>query len=122
MRLLAIEFVLDYLVLRFDGDVAEPQVTLSCDVLPQVEAGDGSQLRDGAPGFSDALRELVGDDVIAADEGTGTGLRISLGSTSLVINPTSEDLVGPEIALLRGFADGAWMCWRPGEGTFERRR
>ena len=28
-------------------------------------------------------------------------------------------MLGPEIALLSGFVDGRWMCWRPGEESFD---
>ena len=35
------------------------------------------------------------------------------------IHPSNDELEGPEIALLSGFDDGAWMCWRPGEESFE---
>lgn len=35
------------------------------------------------------------------------------------IHPALEELDGPEIAMLGGFDDRAWMCWRPGEDSFE---
>jgi hypothetical protein len=42
---------------------------------------------------------------------------IAHGSAALY--PPAGDLAGPEIALLPGFEDRQWMCWRPGEESFE---
>ena len=90
--------------------------------MPQVEAADGTRLRDGDPHYSDALRALVGTEVVATEELTGAGLHLRLRTMSIAIDPTPDDLVGPEIAILRGFADRSWMCWRPGEEAFEHLR
>ncbi|MET8860251.1 hypothetical protein [Streptomyces sp. NPDC004579] len=35
------------------------------------------------------------------------------------LHPAASELVGPEIAMLNGFADQRWMVWRPGEEAFE---
>lgn len=72
-RLFSVQFVLDYVQLRFDGGSSDDMPVLNCDVMPDVERGD--EIRDA--------------------------------------------LVGPEIALLQGFGDRSWMCWRPGEESLE---
>lgn len=119
LRLLAVELILDYAVIKFDGEPSGPQPSLSCDVMPHVETAAGIRLRDGDSGFLEALRALVGHEVVSTAEHAGQGFRISLSAGSIVIDPEPEELVGPEIALLRGFTDDAWMCWRPGEESFE---
>ena len=45
--------------------------------------------------------------------------RIEFASGTVVLHPRFDDCAGPEIAYLSGFADGQWMCWRPGEESFE---
>jgi hypothetical protein len=58
---------------------------------------------------------------------TGDGLRIVLSSGEIHINPALDE-VHVEIALLqlRGSPElgepGTWMCWRPGEESFEHLR
>jgi hypothetical protein len=116
-RLYSVEFVMDYVQLRFDGPSADMPV-LNCDVMPMVEQGDRSVI-EGHLGYADALRNLIPRVVRRTREETGTGLRIEFDDGAIVINPTFDALVGPEIALLQGFEDGAWMCWRPGEESFE---
>lgn len=120
MRLLSVEFILDYVVLRFDGDPAHPKAALSCDVMPHAEGLDGTRFRDGQAGYVGALRSLIGYDVTATSEGTGGGLRVEVaGRGAVVLDPSVDELTGPEIAMLSGFPDGAWMVWRPGEEAFE---
>ena len=53
------------------------------------------------------------------EEATGIGLRIKLDNGTLELHPALADIEGPEIAVLNGFIDGEWMCWRPGEESFE---
>ena len=117
MRLLSVEFILDYLIIRFDGEAGEPQAVLTCEVLPTVEISPSISVGNGSPTYADALRHLIGGDVKATDEQDGKGLHIQLGTGTIVVNPDATDLVGPEIALLR-FEDAEWMCWRPGEESF----
>lgn len=123
MRLLSIEFILDYVVVHFDGDPSQPQAVLECDVMPQAVGGDGSRRRKGDEGYADALCSLIGHVVTATGEGPRSGLRIEIeGRGALILDPGTDELTGPEIALLSGFPDGAWMCWRPGEEAFEHLR
>ena len=117
LGLYAVEFVMDYVQLRFDGPSQERPV-LNCDVMPAVEHG-GRQTMEGDPGYADALRGVIPGIVHRTHEATGTGLRIEFDGATIAVHPTRADLVGPEIALLQGFADRRWMCWRPGEASFE---
>lgn len=116
-RLFCVQFVLDYVQLRFDGP-AEDMPILNCDALPAVTIS-GHTVTDGLPGYADALRALIPGTVLHTQEATGIGLRIELDSGDLTLHPTRSELVGPEIAILNGFTDRRWMCWRPGEDSFE---
>lgn len=110
--LVTVVFLKWYLQLTFDGPY------LNCDVWPTVDIGDGV-LRYGDSGYRDALCSLLTEPVIGTREETGVGLVIEFDSGIVQIHPSPEQLEGPEIALLSGFEDGAWMCWRPGEESFE---
>ncbi|MFI5897817.1 hypothetical protein ACIA5D_47820 [Actinoplanes sp. NPDC051513] len=116
-RLYSIEFVMDYVQLRFDGPTEDMPV-LNCDVLPAVEMPT-SVMTPGQVGWADALRALIPGHVVATAEGTGQGLRIEFEQGAVRLHPDIHDVTGPEIALLTGFVDGRWMCWRPGEESFE---
>ena len=116
-ELSSVVFVMDYVQLHFQG-VGDDWPVLTCEVWPTVEGADGT-VAHGQPGYADALVALVMGEVVRTVEQTGTGLRVELDRGTLVLDPTLDDLVGPEVALLDGFADRAWMCWRPGEDAFE---
>jgi hypothetical protein len=116
-RLYSVQFVMDYVQLWFDGPLPDTPV-LNCDVMPTVEVG-AETLVDGQIGYADALRRLVPSVVRRTQEGTGIGLRVEFDTGAIVVHPAREDLTGPEIALLDGFEDQHWMCWRPGEESFE---
>ncbi|NUT96390.1 MAG: hypothetical protein HOY78_30620 [Saccharothrix sp.] len=116
-RLYSVRFVHDYLQLHFDT-LGPDQPVLTCDVLPAAIV-DHHRHTHSRPGYADALRSLIGTTVLATDDTTGTGLRIELDGGSLVLHPTPAEVGGPEIATLTGFTDGQWMCWRPGEDSFE---
>lgn len=92
---------------------------MTCEAWPEVELSDRSVHRDGAAGYAEALRSLAGHSVLSTEERTGVGLRISLEGGSIRLHPSLDELSGPEIAMLRGFEDQNWMCWRPGEKSFE---
>ena len=91
---------------------------LNCDVLPIIERA-GRIVPPGKLGYADALRGFIPEHVVATADQTGSGLRLEFEDGSIVLHPRQEDLVGPEIALLGGCADGRWMCWRPSEVSFE---
>ncbi|MFI5895685.1 hypothetical protein ACIA5D_36880 [Actinoplanes sp. NPDC051513] len=116
-RLYSVEFVMDYLQLRFDGPTEDMPV-LNCDVLPVVETPAGP-VAPGQVGYADALVALIPGRVVATAEGAGLGLRIEFDQGVVCLHPEVGDVLGPEIALLTGFIDGHWMCWRPGENSFE---
>lgn len=117
-ELAQVVFVMDTLQLRFQDGPTNDFPTLNCDVMPAVEGPDGTVRPDDA-GHTDALVALIQQRVTAATVRTGHGLRIELGDAAVVMHPRVEDLVGPEIALLQGFDDREWMCWRPGQDGFE---
>lgn len=116
-RLFSVQFVMDYVQLRFDGPSQDMPV-LNCDVMPDVERR-GNTITNGQVGYADALRGLIPGVVRRTREETGVGLRIEFDGGAIVVHPSRDDLVGPEIALLQGFEDGRWVCWRPGEESFE---
>jgi hypothetical protein len=117
-RLYSVEFVMDYLQLRFDGDeISGGPVVMNCYVWPKVEFRDRSWSEPDL-GYADALRGLIAGTVSTTAEATGVGLRVDLDTGSVVIHPELEE-VYVEIAELQGFDDGAWTVWRPGEDSFE---
>ncbi|WP_370618158.1 hypothetical protein [Mumia sp. Pv 4-285] len=117
-RMYSVEFVLnDYVQLRFDGDrEASGPATLNCYVWPAVDY-DGRVWNEVDLGYADALRKLVPGTVMSTSEQTGAGIRIALDTGEIVLHPTVEEVYA-EIASLTGFADEAWMVWRPGEDSF----
>jgi hypothetical protein len=118
-RLLSVDFHLDRLELHFDGDDGHDEdAVLTCEVWPVVQQ-PGVVLRPEGFGYADALRALVGQLVMGTTEATGVGLVVELQGASLILHPGPDEPTGSEIALLRGFSDGAWMAWRPGEESFE---
>jgi hypothetical protein len=56
--------------------------------------------------------------VDAAFAAADTGLVIALRTGALALNPTSEQAIGPEIAMLSGFRDRSWLVSQPGEDAF----
>lgn len=118
MRLASVVFVADSVQLVFDSARQEDAPTLSYFVLPEVVEGDKT-VRSDAPGWAGALVSLIGRDVTATTEGPGTGLVVTLGDSAIALRPKIDELAGPEIAMLRGFGEKAWMVWRAGEEAFE---
>lgn len=116
-RLYSVQFVMDYVQLRFDGPTEDMPV-LNCDVLPTAELA-GRTVKPGEIGYADTLRAFIPKVVGATVEQTGIGLRLEFDGGAIVLHPRIEELVGPEIAMLQGFADKQWMCWRRGEESFE---
>jgi hypothetical protein len=123
-RMHSVQFVLDYLQLHFeigsdgeDSPLAADAPILTCNAWPTVEV-EGDRFERQTTGWADALLSLVGQRVVAAHEAPSGGLRVDLDTGSLVLRPTDAELVGPEIALLQGFADRQWDVWVPGERAF----
>jgi hypothetical protein len=115
-RLYSVQFVMDYLQLWFDDD-ADNRPLLSCDIWPEIII-DGVTYREPDLGYGDALRRLIPGTVVATDEATGVGLRLTFDRGALVLHPAAQE-IHAEIASLSGFTDGAVMVWRPGEDSFE---
>ncbi|WP_433891274.1 hypothetical protein [Streptomyces sp. CA-111067] len=116
-RLYSVQFVMDYVQLRFDGPTDETPV-LTCDVLPTVTLA-GERFSPAEANWAGALRGLIPQDVIATREETGIGIKVDFGAGSLQLHPSRDEVTGPEIAMLNGFGDRSWMVWRPGEDAFE---
>lgn len=116
-RLYSVQFVMDYVQLHFGGPAQNTPV-LNCDVVPAVRIA-GHTVTDGLTGYANALRSLISGTVVRTAKATGIGLQIELDNGSLVLHPTRAGMAGPEIAMLHGFNDRHWMCWRPGEDSFE---
>lgn len=117
-RLYSVQFVMDYVQLQFDRTDTSDQPVLNCDVWPETRRAE-TIYHHGDLGYADALTAFIPEDVVATAEGTGVGVEVRFPSGSIVLHPAREELVGPEIAMLSGFADGDWMVWRPGEDSFE---
>jgi hypothetical protein len=116
-RLYSVQFMTDFVQLYFDGPTQDMPI-LNCDAMPAVTIS-GQTFADGHPRYADALRSLISGTVVRTEEATGIGLRIELDNGRVGLHPAPAELVGPEIAMLHGFTDRHWMCWRPGEDSFE---
>lgn len=109
-------FVRDYLQLIFEG--VPDHWSWQCYVWPRVEV-DGLSRGYRDQGYRDALCSLIGKTVVSTRESESSGLSISFETAAITLNPTSDELVGPEIAMLHLYLDrGEWMVWRPGEDSF----
>lgn len=115
-RMYSVQFVMDYVQLRFDSTTDDAPF-MNCDVWPEVTL-DGVTFVEPDLGYADALRKLIPGTVIETREATGTGLVVLFERGSIRLHPTLDE-VYVEIAMLSGFADRAWMVWRPGEESFE---
>lgn len=116
-RLYSIEFVADYVQLRFDNDWNDPFPRLDCFIPPTVTIGDQSYRREHVE-WPHALLTMLSQTVTATSESERSGLRVELETGALTLRPLKSDIRGPEIALLKG-DDDEWMVWRPGEEAFE---
>lgn len=118
-ELYSVQFVRDYVQLHFECPGEAP--FLNCFIMPEIhglQSGLAPVTSEDSPGYADALRALIGEEVQTASAAARTGLVLGLQTGAIVVNPTPERLVGPEIAMLSGFGDRAWMVWQPGEDEF----
>ncbi|WP_091053404.1 hypothetical protein [Glycomyces sambucus] len=118
-ELYSVQFVRDYVQLHFESLGEAPY--LSCFVMPEIRSLQGvhtQEISEHSPRYADALRALIGEEVRAVSAAAGTGLTLELRTSAIIVNPTSTQLIGPEIAMLSGFSDRAWELWQPGEGEF----
>jgi hypothetical protein len=99
------------------------EARMNVEVWPVVTF-EGRTWNGSDLGYGDSLRRLCGGTVMGTSEKTGDGLRISLSTGEIHINPALEE-VHAEIALLqmRGTPElgepGEWMCSRRGDASFE---
>lgn len=113
-RLYAVEFVLDYVILKFDNEWGGEFPTLQCFSLPKVVRGQEHTAGDAF--WERILLSLIGDEVVSTSEDDGSGLSIALRLGTVLIKPTPDEVHGPEIAMLR--VGDKSVIWRPGEDSF----
>lgn len=93
-NLSSVEFVQDYLQLRFDG----PCLTVNAPLT--VEAG-GSKVRFGSPGFCDVLCNEIGKAVTRVEVSPSDRLVIVLeGEATVAVSLREDEQVSPEAAVL----------------------
>jgi hypothetical protein len=109
-------FVADYVQLDFNGP------RLSAFVWPHVVISGEAVRIFGDQGYRDSLCAFIMHEVVATEESPEAGLVIHFDLGAIVVNPEPADLMGAEIAMLRGFQHhDRWMVWRPGEDIFAAR-
>jgi len=99
----AVEFVEDYLQLRFDGGC------ISSYTQPTISWGDES-LTWGQPGYRDALCRQIGCRVEHAEVAEGQYLSIAFENGALIsISLRDDDYGGPEALQFRNDDGGIWV-------------
>jgi hypothetical protein len=96
-RFYAVEFILDYLRLQFDGSQGHHEMTVEVD--PRIRVGD-RWFTWGEPGFRDALCDQFGATVRSArTDIEGEQILIDFDNGALISIPLRiEDFFGPEAA------------------------
>ena len=90
-QLESVVFVMDYLQLDFGS------ARFSSYVWPTVAVGSvRTTFRD--PCYRDALCAFIANDVVSVEESHEAGLEIRLEHGTIVVDPATTDLTGPEIA------------------------
>lgn len=117
-RLQSAQFVDGYVQLGFVSAESPDVPVLTCEAMPVVVTPTGP-IADGETGYADAIRSLLGDNVIETSEAPREGLRIGFAERALELRPSAAELTGPVIAMLSDFGDGRSMTWRPGGEAFE---
>ncbi|MBB2993177.1 hypothetical protein FHR72_004684 [Mycolicibacterium iranicum] len=107
-----------YLQFAFTSLSSPDLPVLTCEVLPTIETANGP-LTDGQPGYTDAIRSLIGHHVVATRENAAGGLQVHFAEATVTVRPPADSLHGPVIAMLSDFGDGSSMTWRPGGAAFE---
>lgn len=106
-ELSSVEFVADYVQLRFNS----PPVNLY--VWPRVHA-DGAVLERPADGYIEALVGLIGRRLVKADEVLDMGLVLDFDDgTRLAVPLDGTDAQGPEVAEFGGEPGGLWTWGEP---------
>lgn len=98
-RFYAVEFILDFLRLQFDGPQGLEHHDITVEVDPRIWVDD-KRFEWGKPGFRDALCDQFGATVHRAKTDIeGEQILIELGNGALIAIPLRvEDFVGPEAA------------------------
>jgi hypothetical protein len=106
-ELSSVEFVADYVQLRFNS----PPVNLY--VWPRIHS-DGGVLQRADGGYVDALVGLIGHRLVAADELLDLGLVLDFdGGPRLAVPLDGTDAQGPEVAEFGGEPGGLWPWGEP---------
>lgn len=109
-ELSSVEFVRDYLQLRFDSP------PLNLYTWPSVHRPAGEVLDRGAKGYLEAIVELIGRRVLSSDEFLDLGLVLDFeGGTQLAV-PLSKSLEG--VAEAVDFHGEPGRIWIAGEDPF----
>lgn len=100
----SVEFVVDYVQLRFNGSC------LTAFVCPRV-FGPGQTLSKADPGYRDALCALIGADVVSTEVREEEFLRVAFkDGRAITVSLHSNDAVGPERAYFTS-ESGVWWTW-----------
>ena len=117
-RLHSVEFAAAYQQFGFESVGSADFPVLTCQVMPTVTTVTGV-IADGQPGYADAIRSLIGDEVVETAEASHHGFRVGFAQRVLTLRPAASDLAGPVIATLSDFADGSSATWLPGGNAYE---
>lgn len=117
-RLHAVQFTSAYLRFSFESTGSADVPVLTCEVMPTVTTATGV-IADGAPGYAEAIRSLIGDVVVETAEATRQGIRVGFAQQVLTLRPNPDELTGPVIATLSDFADDCSTTWLPGGDAYE---
>lgn len=120
-QLISVTFIHDFLELTFEEIGKDGQLIdsprLDCLVWPKIVIA-GRETVFGVAGYRDALCECVDASVTAVRDDATSGLQLQFPDRSLVIRPTIDEVLGPEIALLHFPDTTGLQVWRPGEEAF----
>lgn len=110
--LTSVVFVMDYLQLVFDD------LILSLYFWPELEE-QGSVHAKGGQEYEKLLTSWIGLSVEDLHESDSGGYVVRLGkSKRLILNPTGDDLTGPEVMVLSDAETGRSAVWQAGVVPF----
>jgi hypothetical protein len=102
----SVEFVRDYIQLRFDGP------TLTTYTLPTLTL-NGIKYNFVTSGYRDALCSLIGKNVKKTEIHEDLAIRLIFENDNVVeVSLRGEDYEGPEAAMFdNGLVEGKWVVW-----------
>ncbi len=117
-RLFSVVFVEDYVQLLFDSDAGEEGQDPHLDffVLPDVVIS-GRAYRPTAVDWAQALRSLIGSEVVEAGDSVQAGIQLVMTKGSVTLHADERFGEAIEVALLQ--VGDRVDVWRPTEGVFE---